>query len=49
MADQKLNSNINLGEMWYLEVPDITDCKLLHDSENKKKGSNFAGWNNKNK
>ena len=33
MADQKLNSNINLGEMLYLEVPDITDCKLLHYSQ----------------
>ena len=33
MADQKLNSNINLGEIWYVEVPDITDCKLLQYSE----------------
>ena len=39
MADEKLNSNINLGEILYLEVPVIynTDCKLLHDSELKKK------------
>ena len=27
MADQKLNLNINLGEIRYLEVPDITDYK----------------------
>ena len=29
MADQKLNLNINLGEIWYLEVSDITDYKLV--------------------
>ena len=29
MADQKLNFNINLGEIRYLEVPDITDYKLV--------------------
>ena len=28
MADQKLNLNINLGEIRYLKVPDITDYKL---------------------
>ena len=28
MADQKLNLNINLGEIRYLQVPDITDYKL---------------------
>ena len=26
MTDQKLNLNINLGEIRYLEVPDIIDC-----------------------
>ena len=31
MPDQKLNSNINLGEIWYLGVPDMTD--LVHNSE----------------
>ena len=29
MADQRLNLNINLGEIWYLEVPDITDYKFV--------------------
>ena len=29
MADQKLNFNMNLGEIRYLEVPDITDYKLV--------------------
>ena len=29
MADQKLSFNINLGEIRYLEVPDITDYKLV--------------------
>ena len=29
MADQKLNLNKNLGEIGYLEVPDITDYKLV--------------------
>ena len=33
MTDQKLNSNNNLGEIWYLEVTDIIDYKLVHDSE----------------
>ena len=33
MTDQKLNSNINLGEIRYLEVPDIIDYKWVHDSE----------------
>ena len=28
MADHKLNLNINLGEIRYLGVPDITDYKL---------------------
>ena len=29
MAGQKLNLNITLGEIRYLEVPDITDYKLV--------------------
>ena len=33
MTDQKLNSNNNLGEIWYLEVTEIIDYKLVHDSE----------------
>ena len=49
MAELKLNSNINLGEIWYLEVPDIIDCKLVHDSEIQENGSNIADRNNKNK
>ena len=49
MADEKLNAIINLGEIWYLEVPDITDRKLLHDSEIQKNGSNIADRKNKNK
>ena len=28
MAEQKLNLNINLGEIRYLEIPDITDYIL---------------------
>ena len=28
MADQKLNLNVNLGEIQYLGIPDITDYKL---------------------
>ena len=31
MADQKLNLNINLGEIRYFGVPDIIDYKLVHD------------------
>ena len=27
MADQKLNLNVNLGEIRYLKVPDITNYK----------------------
>ena len=49
MADQKLNSHINLGEIWYLGVPDITDYKLVHDSEIQSNGSNMSDRNNKNK
>ena len=33
MTDQKLNLNINLGEIRYLEVPDIIDYKLAHNLE----------------
>ena len=28
MADQQLNLNINLGEIRYLGVPDVTDYRL---------------------
>ena len=31
MADQKLNSNINSGEIRYLAVPDITDYNLVYN------------------
>ena len=40
---------MNLGEIWYLKVFDITDCELLYDSEPQKNGSNIADRNNKNK
>ena len=40
MTDQKLNLNINLGEIRYLEVSDIIDYKLVHDSEIQNDGSN---------
>ena len=40
MANQKLNSNINLGEIRHLEVPDIINYKLVHDSETQNDGSN---------
>ena len=40
MTDQTLNLNINLGEIRYLEVPDIIDYKLVHDSEIQNDGSN---------
>ena len=39
MTDQKLNLNINLGGIRYLEVPDIIDYKLVHDSEIQNGGS----------
>ena len=35
-----LNLNIKLGEIRYLEVPDIIDYKLVHDSEIKNDRSN---------
>ena len=40
MTDQKLNLNINLGEIRHLEVPDIINYKLDHDSETQNDGSN---------
>ena len=49
MADRKLNSNMNLGEIWYLGVPDITDYKSVHDVEIQNNGSNMADRNNKSK
>ena len=33
MTDQKLNLNINVYGIRYLEVPDIIDYKLVHHSE----------------
>ena len=49
IVEQKLNSNINLREIWNLEVGGITDYKLVHDSEIKNNGTNIADRNNKNK
>ena len=40
MTDQNLNLNINLGEIRYLEVPDIIDYKLVYHSEIPNDGSN---------
>ena len=40
MTDQKLNLNINLGEIRYLEITDIIGYKLVHDSEIQNDGSN---------
>ena len=40
MTDQKLNLNINLGEVQYLKVLDIIDYKWVHDSEIQNDGSN---------
>ena len=40
MTDQKLNLNMNLGEIRYLDVPDIIDYKWVHDSEIQSDGSN---------
>ena len=40
MSDQKLYLNINSGEIWYLQVPNIIDYKLVHDSEIQNDGSN---------
>ena len=39
MTDWKLNSNIKLGEIRYLGVPDIIDYELVHDSEIQNKRS----------
>ena len=47
MADQKLNFNINLDEIRYLGVPEITDYKFITEIQNN--GSNMVDWNNKNK
>ena len=40
MTDQKLNLNINWGEIQYLKVPDIIDYKWVHDSEIQNDGFN---------
>ena len=40
MTDRKLNLNINLDEIRYLEVPDIIDYKWVHNSEIQNDGSN---------
>ena len=40
ITNQKLNLNIKLGEIRYLEVPDIIDYKLVHDSEIQNDGYN---------
>ena len=40
MTDQKSNLNINLGEVRYLEVPNIIDYKLVHDLKIQNDGSN---------
>ena len=40
MTDQKLNLNINLGQIQYLKVPDIIDFKWVHDSEIQNDASN---------
>ena len=55
MADQKLKLNINLGEIRYLGVPDITDYKLELITQKFKKidpiwrtdiiETNRFGWN----
>ena len=49
MADQKFNSNVNLGKIWYLGVPYTTDYKLVDDSEIQDNESSMVGRNNKNK
>ena len=40
MTDQKLNLNMNSGEIRYLGVPDIIDYKLVLYSEIQNNGSN---------
>ena len=40
MTDQKLNVNMNLGEIRHLGIPNIIDYKLVHDSEIQNNGSN---------
>ena len=39
MTDQKLNLNINLGQIRYLKVPDIINYTLVDNSETQKNGS----------
>ena len=34
--------HINLGEIWYLGVPDITDYKLVHNLEIRNTRSNMV-------
>ena len=41
MTEQKLNLNTNLGEIEYLKVLDIIDCKWVHDSEIQNDGCNI--------
>ena len=40
MTGQKLNLNINLGQIRYLKVPDIINYTLVDNSETQKNGSN---------
>ena len=40
MTNQKLNLNMNLGEIRYLGVPEIINYKLIHDSEIQNNRSN---------
>ena len=49
MNNKKLNSNVNLGGICYMGIPDITDYKLVHDLEIHNNGSNMVDRNNKNK
>ena len=46
MADQKLDSNLNSGEIWYLGVPDIIDYWLVHNSEIQHNGFHTVDRNN---
>ena len=40
MTDQKINLNMNLGEIQYLKVLEIIDYKWVHDSQIQNDGSN---------
>ena len=40
MTDQKLQLNINLGEIQHMGVSNIIHYKLVHDSELQNNGSN---------